>query len=97
MIGEILNSHALTLREPRTLVTDLEATRVVHQPVRVPDLPPWIIGRLARSLPAERYRDLLPTIGDAVLHILAGHTAIHLGQLKVWRRAAGLTIPAPTA
>lgn len=52
---------------------------------------------LARPLPDERYRDVLPTIGHAVLHILAAHTAVHLGQLKVWRRAAGLMISAAIA
>jgi DinB family protein len=164
MTDEILNSYALTLRELRTLVTDLDTAQMVYQPAGVPNHPAWIIGHLvqscemiggeiglqpwlpahwaeefapgskpvpvidaypdkatllsllddgeqrlrhalaamsdselARPLPGERYRDVLPTIGHAVLHILAGHTAIHLGQLKVWRRAAGLTIPAPIA
>ena len=44
---------------------------------------------LARPLPDERYRDRLPTIGHALLHILASHTAMHVGQLAVWRRAHG--------
>ncbi len=164
MTNEILNSYALTLREVRTMVTDLEAAQMVHQPTGVPNHPTWIIGHLvqscemiggeiglqpwlpgswaekfapgskpvpsleaypnkatllsllddgeqrlrralaamtnadlARPLPDQRYRDVLPTLGHAVLHILAGHTAVHLGQMKVWRRAAGLTIPAPIA
>jgi hypothetical protein len=45
---------------------------------------------LRRPLPDERVRKILPTLGDAVLHVLVGHTAAHLGQLAVWRRAMGL-------
>lgn len=45
-------------------------------------------------LPDIRYRDRLPTIGHAVVHILSGHTALHIGQLTVWRRAMSLG-PAP--
>ena len=164
MTHEILNSYALTLRELRTMVADLDLAQMVYQPAGVPNHPAWTIGHLvqscemiggeiglqpwlpgswaekfapgskpipvveeypdkstllsflddgeerlqralaamsdadlARLLPDERYRDVLPTIGHAVLHILAGHTAIHVGQLRVWRRAAGLTIPAPIA
>ncbi len=162
MIDEILNSYALTLRELRTLVTDLDAAQMVHQPVGVSNHPAWTIGHLVQScemiggeiglqpwlpahwaekfapgsmpvpvvhaypdkttllsflddgeqrlrralagmadadltrpLPDTGYGDVLPTVGHAILHILAGHTAIHIGQLKVWRRAAGLSIPAP--
>ena len=40
--------------------------------------------------PDARYRDVFPTLGHAVLHILTVHTAIHLGQLSAWRRAMGL-------
>jgi hypothetical protein len=49
---------------------------------------------LARPLPDVRYRDRLPTIGHAVLHILAAHTALHVGQVATWRRAMGLAIGA---
>ena len=45
---------------------------------------------LARPLPDEEYRKSLPTIGHALVHILASHTALHIGQLTVWRRAMGL-------
>lgn len=164
MTNEILNSYALTLREVRALVADLDAVQMVYQPAGVSNHPAWTIGHLvqsceliggemglepwlpvhwpekfapgskpvpvveeypdkstllsflddgeerlqralaatteadlARPLADERYRDVLPTIGHAVLHILAGHTAIHLGQLKIWRRAAGFNVPAPIA
>lgn len=47
---------------------------------------------LAASLPDERYRHRFPTIGHAVIHILSGHTALHLGQLTVWRHAMRLPL-----
>lgn len=49
MTNEIRNSYALTLRELRTLVTDLDAQQMVYQPARVPNHPAWIIGHLAQS------------------------------------------------
>lgn len=45
---------------------------------------------LSSPLPDEQIRKVLPTLGHAVLHVLVGHTAAHLGQLAVWRRAMGL-------
>jgi hypothetical protein len=51
---------------------------------------------LVEPLPDARHRQRLPTIGHAVLHILASHTALHLGQLTVWRRVMGLeVVPEP--
>ncbi len=47
---------------------------------------------LVRPLPDEHYRDRLPTLGHAVLHILVGHSAMHVGQVTAWRRAMGLTV-----
>ena len=49
------------------------------------------LGDAAMSgpLPDERYRTLFPTLDHAVLHILTGHAAVHVGQVSVWRRAAG--------
>ncbi|MEO2014138.1 MAG: hypothetical protein ABGZ53_07170 [Fuerstiella sp.] len=47
---------------------------------------------LAEPLPDVRFRDSLPTIGHAVIHILSGHTALHLGQLVVWRRVLRLAV-----
>jgi hypothetical protein len=52
--------------------------------------------RLAEALPGVRYRDRLPTLGHAVLRILASHTALHVGQVVVWRRA-GVRAVARTA
>lgn len=45
---------------------------------------------LAAPLPDVRYRSVFPTVGHAIVHILSGHTSYHLGQLSLWRRAAGL-------
>ncbi|MBI4907635.1 MAG: DinB family protein [Acidobacteria bacterium] len=39
------------------------------------------------SLPDENYRAVLPTVGHAVISVLVGHTAFHLGQLSAWKRA----------
>jgi hypothetical protein len=45
---------------------------------------------LAEPLPDERSREMFPTVGHAVLHILVAHAAQHVGQLVVWRRVMGL-------
>jgi len=45
---------------------------------------------LAAPLPDERLHHLFPTLGHAVLHILTAHTAVHVGQISVWRRAVGM-------
>jgi hypothetical protein len=45
---------------------------------------------MSQPLPDARYRDTFPSLGHAVLHVLSAHTASHVGQLIVWRRAAGL-------
>jgi hypothetical protein len=45
---------------------------------------------LTVPLPDEGYREIFPTLGHAVLHVLTVHTAIHVGQVTVWRRAVGL-------
>ena len=47
---------------------------------------------MSQPLPDIRYRSTLPTLGHAVLHILTAHTSTHLGQLIIWRRAAGLPL-----
>jgi len=42
---------------------------------------------LSRALGDRRYREIFPTLGHAVLHVLTVHASIHLGQLTVWRKA----------
>ena len=41
---------------------------------------------LDAPLPDERCRAVLPTLGQAVLHILTVHTAYHVGQISAWRQ-----------
>ncbi len=52
-----------------------------------------LLGAAERSLtdplPDEAARRVLPTLGDALVQIVAGHLAFHAGQLAAWRRAIG--------
>ena len=47
-------------------------------------------ARLDEPFPDESYRDVFPTIRHALTQVLIGHTANHIGQVSVWRRAMGL-------
>jgi hypothetical protein len=47
---------------------------------------------LAQPLPNVSCRDRIPTVGHALLHLLASHTGMHAGQLAAWRRAMGLPV-----
>jgi len=42
-----------------------------------------------RPLPDEQVREILPTMADALIQIMAAHTAFHAGQLAAWRRVIG--------
>jgi uncharacterized damage-inducible protein DinB len=44
---------------------------------------------LAQPLPDETSHEILPTIGHALLQVVAAHMAFHAGQLAAWRRAIG--------
>jgi hypothetical protein len=46
--------------------------------------------RLSGENPFEPARHALPTSGDFVAYLMTGHLGHHLGQLLVWRAAAGL-------
>ena len=48
-------------------------------------------SQLDAPFPVESYLDVFPTIRHAITQVLVGHTANHIGQLSVWRRAAGLS------
>ena len=52
-------------------------------------------ARLDTPFPDESYRDVFPTIRHAATQVLVGHTALHVGQLSVWRKAMGLPRIAP--
>lgn len=45
---------------------------------------------LNEPFPDESYRVVFPTVRHALTQVLVGHTANHVGQVSVWRRAMGL-------
>lgn len=45
---------------------------------------------LDAPFPDPQYLDVFPTIRHALTQVLLGHTAFHVGQIAVWRRAMGL-------
>lgn len=47
-------------------------------------------SQLDELFPAEAYRDVFPTIRHALTQVLIGHTAFHIGQISLWRKAMGL-------
>jgi uncharacterized damage-inducible protein DinB len=47
-------------------------------------------SHLDEPFPVESYRVIFPTIRHALTQVLAGHTAYHIGQVTIWRRAMGL-------
>lgn len=47
-------------------------------------------SQLDEPFPDESFRDVFPSIRHALIQVLVGHTAYHVGQLTVWRRAMGL-------
>lgn len=47
-------------------------------------------SQLDKPFPDESYLEVFPTIRHALTQVLVGHTANHVGQISVWRRAMGL-------
>ena len=47
-------------------------------------------AHLDQPFPDASYRAVFPTICHALTQVLVGHTANHIGQVSVWRRAMGL-------
>lgn len=45
--------------------------------------------QLDRPFPDPAYVYVFPTIRQAIVQVLVGHTAYHVGQVAVWRRAMG--------
>jgi hypothetical protein len=45
---------------------------------------------LDQPFPNPSHREVFPTVRHALTQVLVGHTAMHVGQLTVWRRAMGL-------
>jgi hypothetical protein len=47
---------------------------------------------LARPNPFEPAREFYPTTRDFLHWVMTGHLGYHLGQLSIWRGAAGLEL-----
>jgi hypothetical protein len=47
-------------------------------------------SRLDEPFPDESFRDVFPSIRHFLTQVLVGHSAYHIGQVGVWRRAMGL-------
>ena len=47
-------------------------------------------AQLDAPFPVQQYIDVFPTVRHALTQVLVGHTAFHVGQLSVWRKAMGL-------
>ncbi|MCG3122115.1 MAG: hypothetical protein GIKADHBN_00492 [Phycisphaerales bacterium] len=47
-------------------------------------------AEFAKENPDPRYREFLPTVGQAAVFLLNNHTMMHLGQISAWRRCMGL-------
>jgi DinB superfamily len=58
--------------------------RITHAVDQIDD------AQLDAPFPDESYRVVFPTIRHALTQVLVGHTANHIGQVSVWRRAMGL-------
>ena len=49
--------------------------------------------QLDAPFPDPSYSDVFPSVRHALTQVLLGHTAFHVGQLSVWRRAMNLPSP----
>ena len=47
-------------------------------------------AQLDAAFPDPAYRDVFPSIRHFLTQVLVGHSAYHIGQLSVWRRAMAL-------
>lgn len=41
--------------------------------------------------PSEEFRQVMPTVGDALAFLTTSHYGLHLGELAVWRKAIGFS------
>ena len=48
------------------------------------------LSYFSQPLPEKKFLLHLPTIGDASMQILVGHTSYHVGQVSVWKRMMNL-------
>jgi hypothetical protein len=47
-------------------------------------------ARLDQPFPDPAYLDVFPTVRHALTQVLVAHTAFHVGQVSIWRRAMKL-------
>lgn len=47
-------------------------------------------AQLDAPFPDPAYRDVFPSVRSALVQVLVGHTAFHVGQVSQWRKAMGL-------
>jgi hypothetical protein len=47
-------------------------------------------AQLDEPFPEAEYRYVFPTVRHAMVQVLVGHTAYHVGQAAVWRKAMGM-------
>ena len=47
-------------------------------------------AQLDAMFPDPTYADVFPSVRHALTQVLIGHTAFHIGQISVWRRAMNL-------
>ena len=43
-----------------------------------------------RAVTLERWKPVLPTVGQALVYLMILHESTHLGQLSAWRRVQGM-------
>lgn len=66
----------------------VDAVRAVYQDLaaNAPNAAAEVVGQ---PNPFEAARGSFPTAGDFAQYIMSGHFGYHLGQLSIWRAAAG--------
>jgi hypothetical protein len=74
------------LSRPKLLAALTEAGNRLRTALRAIDE-----DALAKPLPDEQAREVLPTVAHALLQVVVAHTSFHAGQLAAWRRAIGRT------
>lgn len=47
-------------------------------------------AQLDQAFPDPSYREVFPSIRHFLAQVLVGHTAFHVGQISIWRKAMGL-------
>jgi hypothetical protein len=80
----VANLSACESKDQALAILDESRSRLTHAVERLDN------AFLDQPFPDPSYRDVFPTIRHALTQVMVGHTAMHVGQLTVWRRAMGL-------